>query len=689
MAGYEFVPDEPVTAPQAGPVAPKQYTFMPGGIPYIDPRLSLPGADAAVRFAVGAATTPDDRLSTLRKFHPEAQPYGDDNFVVQKGGQWMLMNPAGLDRRDFAGAAPEISEAVVGTLGGAAGTMVGGPGMGTAAGFGAGAIAGKELAEQTGKLLFGTDDTRSIGRHIVDDAVTGVINAGGSLAGDALVAGGKKLIGPMITGAGLGRGAPVAQDFADLGVQPSASQATGNSRTAALEQFANVTFAGSGTLQRFYENQLGKVAQVTKDITAKFGTELTPEGAGATIRSASESALTRGKNAVSAAYEKAYGLVGRNTPVDVSAIKMLRDQFETTMSTAPESLAGTYEPAIKQVDKLLKDAERQGGVSFEAVRRVRTILGQNLDDPIAGGGSGSAVNDLLRGYYGKLTSVLDDTAARVSPEAKKAIDEANTTAKTWNAERGPRELLNRIKDEKTDEAVYKLALGGGKSGDQIKMLRDQFKPEEWDDVAATALGRMGLAKPGVQDAAGEVFSPSTFLTNWNSMSKEAREAIFGGTRYKAVSAELDKLVNVLGSIKGAEKMASNPSGTGRMVVMNDLFRSVGLAGGFLLGTGSTTAAGGALAAAGGTQVGSYATAKLLTNPGVVRWLTNTATSISKASSDVGAMEALTTAVGRLPGIVAIDKSVGPYVSDLANAIYGSMHSTANEVLDSKTRKQAN
>ena len=77
------------------------------------------GAPQNVRAAVGGAQTEADRLATIRRFYPDAQPFGDDNFVFTdpRTGRRALYNPPGLDLGDPISVVPEIAELVGGTVG--------------------------------------------------------------------------------------------------------------------------------------------------------------------------------------------------------------------------------------------------------------------------------------------------------------------------------------------------------------------------------------------------------------------------------------------------------------------------------------------------------------------------------------------------------------------------------------------
>jgi hypothetical protein len=61
----------------------KERMLMEGEQPSID---TTRGAPVQVRAAVGAAVKPEDRLSTIRQFYPDAQPEGTDNFTFTDPG---------------------------------------------------------------------------------------------------------------------------------------------------------------------------------------------------------------------------------------------------------------------------------------------------------------------------------------------------------------------------------------------------------------------------------------------------------------------------------------------------------------------------------------------------------------------------------------------------------------------------
>ncbi len=140
----------------------------------------------------------------------------------------------------------------------------------------------------------------------------------------------------------------------------------------------------------------------------------------------------------------------------------------------------------------------------------------------------------------------------------------------------------------------------------------QSLPEEGQKaVTAAALRRMGMANPGSQDAAGEAFSASTFLTNWNKVSPEARRAMFD--RYgPGFSKDMDKIAAVSERIKNSASTLANASGTGAKTAGLGYYG--GLTGSLLTGNLGTTAA------LLGTGAAANVAARLMTSPRVVRWL---------------------------------------------------------------------
>jgi hypothetical protein len=240
----------------------------------------------------------------------------------------------------------------------------------------------------------------------------------------------------------------------------------------------------------------------------------------------------------------------------------------------------------------------------------------------------------MRQVYGALTEDMSAVAKYAGPEAQKALEVADRYTRAWMKTAGV--TLNKIGRFNTDEEAYRYAMSTlGDGGTRLRRLRRQFEPEEWDTIAASVLEKMGLAKAGAQDASGEVFSVNTFVTNWSKMSPEAKNALFGGNRYKEMRGGLDTFVEVASSLKGVEKFA-NTSNSGKVVM--SYFAFTGAAAGLAeLGAGGGYASLSAFAAGGITL--RYA-AKLITSPKFIKWLTTPITNPNGIGAHFGRLTAI-------------------------------------------------
>lgn len=260
----------------------------------------------------------------------------------------------------------------------------------------------------------------------------------------------------------------------------------------------------------------------------------------------------------------------------------------------------------RTIDQLQAAADASGGkLPYQAVQKLRTLVGNELE-------STSLVADVPRSKWKAVYAALsrDMEGAATTPEAKQALDRAN---RYFNARSKRIDEIDRVIDRNGGaEKIYQAVMGGVKDGGSTLRAVMQSLPEEGQKaVTAAALRRMGLANPGAQDAAGEAFSASTFLTNWNKASPEARRALFD--RYgPGFSRDMDRIASVAERIRDGGQAIANPSGTARQGAQ---FAYWGGLGGSLI-TGQV----GAALGLGIGGVGANLGARLMTNPRWVKWL---------------------------------------------------------------------
>ncbi|TWT11719.1 hypothetical protein [Reyranella sp. CPCC 100927] len=616
----------------------------------IDKRTGAPGE---VRMRVGAAPTPQDRLSTLRKTYPDAEPYGDDNFVFRgPGGRPTLYNPKGLDWGDLASLLPEYGEFAGGTLGGMAATLPGvlgavpsfGASLATIpAGIGLGAAAGRYGTELAAHYLMGTDDTRNIGQRMADTAITAGTNAIGARVGEMVGPAVRGAIGPVQSALMGQSGRQVADDFASTGVRQTAGALTGNRAWQLAEKGLAATPGGARVMQDVAKMQWDDIARAAGNITKDIGTATTPQKAGSVIRTGAKKAADRFKETQDLFYKIADHYAGDKAKIVPVVTRDLADTMRSELAKAPVSRRGALQGAIDRTQGVLYDA-LDTRINMETWRKIRTDLGRDVDEPLLAGSTGSQ-NENLKRLYGAMTDDMRAAAATAGPDAKRALDIADRYTRFNMNINVP--LLKKITDMGADEQAYQWAIGeAGKGGSRLLALRKNLTPDEWKVVSATVFDRLGQAAPGARGAAelGGVandFSVSTFLTNWNKLAPEAKDALFGGRDMKGTREAIDQLARVSNRVKDVERM-SGPTGTALSMLTGG---SIALAGERAL-SGDIGGAAGILAS---MTVLPYVTAKMMTNPTFVRWLAGVETFGKGASRDA--------MIGRLAAIAEANPEI--------------------------------
>lgn len=575
------------------------------------------GAPARVRLTVGGSPE-QDRLANLKRFYPDAVHYGDQNFVYSdpETGRPTLYNPTGLDWGDLASVGREGAEFAGGTMGAIAGVPFGGP-FGGAIGAGAGAAAGASLFD-TVMNAQGRIDTRGP-LAVLSDAVSAFgVNAAGQKLGELIGFAAKKVIGGAKDGA-----KELVDRFRALDIEPPAGAASGSRAIGQIEQMLTATPSSAATMQAQAEKVLGQVSDAADDLAMRFGPVMTPQGAGATIVDAAKGAAKRFGAEQERLYDEAFNLIGKDTPVPLTAVEDLLTTMQRELARAPSAMADAYGPTINKLEQLVDDAS-DTGIVFDALRQIRTAIGRQMDEPLLSQGA-SLQQAGLRRIYGALTADLSAAAKAAGPGAAKKLEAADAFTRKWMENSA--KLMQKIDRFDADEKAWRFAMSSARDGGTtLQKLRQQFEPEEWDVVAGTVLSRLGKATPGAQDATGEAFSVATFLTNWSKLAPEAKSALFGGERYRALVEPLNTLVEAVSSLKGMSRL-SNSSNTAHMLIgYTTLMSALGGLGALASGVTTGDVKGGAVAGAMLGVLGPKAAAKLITSPKFVDWLVSPVTS---------------------------------------------------------------
>jgi hypothetical protein len=257
----------------------------------------------------------------------------------------------------------------------------------------------------------------------------------------------------------------------------------------------------------------------------------------------------------------------------------------------------------------LLDQATDGRLPYEALKKLRTEVGERAAQP-------NLVSDVKasawKRLYAGISSDMENAANQAGPEASQAWSRANGY---YKAGQGRIEALDRVVDKAGGpEAVFNAATSGAKDGAfTIRRVMQSLEPDQQAMLSSTVLRRLGTATPGTATEQGE-FSISSFLTNWNRLSPDAKGALFD--RYgKTFRDDVDAISRTAGRFRQAARNGANPAGTAQAVANTTAL--VGLA--TAVGSGHYGTAGGIV----GGGVAANGLARVMTSPKFVRFLAKT------------------------------------------------------------------
>ena len=293
-------------------------------------------------------------------------------------------------------------------------------------------------------------------------------------------------------------------------------------------------------------------------------------------------------------------------PETVKAIREALAPFEGNPEIAAQLGLGKWASMADGLDR---------GLSWKAVSDLRSKIGESIgkiNGPLADMDQGR-----LKQVYGMLTADMEAAARAAGPEAYRAWKRATQHYKA-GAERIESALDKTISansPERAFEAFTAAAKADRATSDitRLRRIKASMPKDDWNDVTASIVDRLGRSPAGQQGAAGDTFSPSVFLTEWNKMAPDAKKLLLP----EDARIELEKLAKVAERVK-AGNLERNMSNTGTAVGW------LGVVFGSAADVGTTAAAVG----------GSYLSAKALTSPVFLRAMNRA------AAGDTGAIVAL-------------------------------------------------
>lgn len=439
-----------------------------------------------------------------------------------------------------------------------------------------GMVAG--LGDLGGATLGALGTGFALGAGAVGEAVGGTPTQERALARDLMMMG--EVAVPELAGVGgtvlaagraaqgaeaLSRPATPAQEVAraasDLGITPSLGM--GGKVRAMTAATMEKTPLVAERIAKDAERAVGEVEGVFQRIKGGIGKALSPEGAGAALQSGLAKFVERFKETNG----RLYDAVDNAIPKDR---RFRLNSTETALASAKAVFDGNPELAarlgLNKWDAVISEAQANG-VTWDALKQFRSSIGEAIGSLESGRQGGSlAGEDLtrLRRLYGALTDDMTLAAKSVGDDAFRVWRRANDHYKAGSQriEESLDATIQAKSPERAWEAFAAILQRDRASSDltRVRRIRASLKPDEWNTVAASIVDRLGRSPAGQQNAAGDAFSPSVFLTNWNKMDAEAKRLLLP----EDARIELEKLAKVAEQIK-ASNLERNTSNTGTLV----------------------------------------------------------------------------------------------------------------------------
>lgn len=348
-------------------------------------------------------------------------------------------------------------------------------------------------------------------------------------------------------------------DFAALGATPSVGQASGNRMIQGAENLLSGAPTSAGVMNRFAERQADDIGGGLQKLADDFSPNASAERAGRAIERGAQTLKGNTTAVKRALYWQADRLIPDTTPAPLSNTWQTVVKLTTPDPGATATTGALVQPTIARLRQNLEQDIAAGGgqLTYAALKRIRSDIGEAISNssPLV---PSTDIRE-LRQLYGSLSRDMEGVAQSQGPAAVAAARRANNYTR---AAADRLEQVERVIDKNGGpEKVFSAAMSGTRDGGTTLRAVMQSLPKEGQQaVTAAVIKRMGLANPGMQDAAGDAFSAATFLRKWNDVSPEAKRALFD-RHGPSFTRDMDRIASVAQNIKDGSKVFANPSGT--------------------------------------------------------------------------------------------------------------------------------
>lgn len=420
---------------------------------------------------------------------------------------------------------------------------------------------------------------------------------------------------------------PVAERVAAsrwAGIDPTLA-GTGGPVTRRVAQTLAGNVAGSGPMAAASSRAREQTIAAVDRIAGQYGSAGGRDSAGQVLRRGAQAGAQELRTETGTLYQPVNVLEQNTTPIPLNNARQAVDE-SLSVFTTPELRDWFTRNAtdLTQFQNVLSNAEN---ATFAEARQLRSIVGSMLNDPTVFNSRSQAG---LRRLYGALSEDITQGAQTLGgPQAAQALGRADQfyAAARERADRVLEPFLGADNASTAFDRLLGLARSTGRRSDwaQLRQLRQSIPEGDWNEVGAGVIRALG--------GEGDSFSPSKFVTEWDKLTPQARRTLFGGSGREAEFRDLNNLARVMRDQKTAGQFYN--------------YSESGNTAGNLAGFGAVAAAGGA--AATGNFIPAVAlitgaglmngASRLLTSPGVARWLAQPASRAAASAPRLAARNA--------------------------------------------------
>lgn len=377
------------------------------------------------------------------------------------------------------------------------------------------------------------------------------------------------------------RTAETVARFDQAGVRPNLAVTGGRGTAAATNAIAENVLAGP-RVRSAARGQVADAGASAERIAGQYGTPRGKAIAGENVQSGvarfSGDKTAPGSFAANteALYDPIFARIATGQQIasrssgGVSPVRAL--ETEATLKIVSNRVNGEIgsivnDPRLSGLAKAI--VQDRGVTTFEDLRGLRTWVREARKNPeLRQGIDEAALGSLERALTADIYKNAENLAG-----SKVAFDLRRADQRYAKGMDRIKNALQPFASSKSGEGAYQRILqaaGSTSSADirQLTSLKRSLSRDEWGDVSASIVSEMGKPSPG---AAGVVtgdatFSVDNFVTNYNKISPDAKNVLFGskgggGERATSLQAELDNLVSVVDDLKRVQK-AANASNSG-------------------------------------------------------------------------------------------------------------------------------